>query len=77
MDSRKSYVQGRSFRNCNNSLFQRLVNQDGLVYADLDFPVRSGPAVIHGLEDRTTYATVDLTKKAEPLPDDFDDEKET
>jgi len=57
-------------------MFQRLVNKDGLVYADIVFPVRSGPAsqVIHGLEDRTTYAIVDLTKRADPLPDDFDDD---
>jgi len=56
--------------------FQRLVNQDGLVYADLDLAVQSGSArnVIHGQKDMTTYASVDLTKKADPLPDDFDEE---
>ena len=58
------------------TFIQRHVNKDGLVYAELDFPVRPGGAsnVIHGLEDRTTYAIVDLTKRADPLPDDFDDE---
>ena len=52
------------------------MNQDGLVYADLDFPLRPGPSrtVIHGQEDMTTYALVDLTKKADPLPEDFDEE---
>jgi len=50
------------------------VNQDGLVYADLDLPVRPAGAsnAIHGLEDKTPYATVDLTKKADPLPEDTD-----
>jgi len=52
------------------------MNQDGLVYVDLDLPVRPGGAryVIRGLKDRTPYATIDLTKKADPLPDDFDEE---
>ena len=54
------------------------MNKDGLVYADLDLPVPPGGAsnVIHGLEDKTPYATIDLTKKADPLPEEFDYETE-
>lgn len=55
---------------------QKLVNQDGLVYADLDFPVGPRPSnqMIHKREDMTTYADVDPSKKADPLPDDSDEE---
>jgi hypothetical protein len=49
-----------------------------LVYVDLDFvPGPSGNRfVIRGIEKRNNYAIIDLTKTAEPLPsDDDEDEK--
>jgi hypothetical protein len=49
-----------------------------LVYADLDLaPGPSGSRfVIRGIEKRSNYAIIDLTKTAEPLPSDDDkDEK--
>lgn len=51
-------------------------NKDGLIYADLDLiPGPSGITfVIRGLENRTNYAIIDLSKKAEPLPSDDEDE---
>lgn len=62
---------------CSNFIFfylfpQRNVNKDGLVYADLEFadqPKGQKRLVIHGLDDMTEYADVDLTRKADPLPD--------
>ncbi|WAR05823.1 hypothetical protein MAR_021192 [Mya arenaria] len=54
------------------SPIKKNVNQDGLVYADLVFPnppKGQKKLVIHGLDDMTEYAEVDLTKKADPLPD--------
>ncbi|XP_052803978.1 contactin-5-like isoform X2 [Mya arenaria] len=52
------------------------VNKDGLVYADLDFPKpRKGQKpYIHCVGDKTVYEEVDLSQKAEPLPDSDDDE---
>lgn len=51
-------------------------NKDGLIYADLDLaPTLSGRRfVIRGLENRNNYAIIDLTKTAEPLPSDSDNE---
>ncbi|WAR05466.1 hypothetical protein MAR_020835 [Mya arenaria] len=51
------------------------VNKDGLVYADLDFPKpRKGQnPYIHGHDDKTVYEEVDLSRKADPLPDSDDD----
>jgi hypothetical protein len=49
-----------------------------LIYADLDLaPGPSGSRfVIRGIENRNNYAIIDLTKTAEPLPsDDEEDEK--
>ncbi|XP_052807151.1 cell adhesion molecule DSCAML1-like isoform X1 [Mya arenaria] len=54
------------------STIKKNVNQDGLIYADLVFPnppKGQKKLVIHGLDDMTEYAEVDLTKKADPLPD--------
>ncbi|XP_052803462.1 uncharacterized protein LOC128233698 isoform X2 [Mya arenaria] len=48
------------------------MNKDGLLYADIVFanpPKGQRKLVIHGLDDMTTYAEVDLTKTADPLPD--------
>ncbi|XP_052807143.1 hemicentin-1-like isoform X2 [Mya arenaria] len=51
------------------------VNKDGLVYADLDFPKpRKGQnPYINGHDDKTVYEEVDLSRKADPLPDSDDD----
>ncbi|OPL32879.1 hypothetical protein AM593_10268, partial [Mytilus galloprovincialis] len=51
-------------------------NKDGLIYADLDLaPISIGSKfVIRGLENRNNYAIIDLTKTAEPLPSDSDNE---
>ncbi|WAR05470.1 CNTN4-like protein, partial [Mya arenaria] len=51
------------------------VNKDGLVYADLDFPKapKGQKPYIHGLDDMTVYAEVDLSQKADRLPDSDDD----
>jgi hypothetical protein len=48
-----------------------------LVYADLDLvPDPSGSRfVIRGNEKRNNYAIIDLTKTAEPLPLDDDEDK--
>ncbi|XP_052803021.1 hemicentin-1-like isoform X2 [Mya arenaria] len=50
------------------------VNKDGLVYADLDFPKpqKGQTPYIHGLDDRTVYEEVDLSRKADPLQDSDD-----
>ncbi|XP_052805722.1 hemicentin-1-like isoform X4 [Mya arenaria] len=59
---------------------KRNVNADGLIYADLEFPnLPKGQQrfVIHGSDNMTDYATVDLTKKAEPLPESDDDESKS
>ncbi|WAR05862.1 hypothetical protein MAR_021231 [Mya arenaria] len=48
------------------------VNHDGLVYADIVFanpPKGQKRLVIHGIDDMTVYADVDLTKKVDPFPD--------
>jgi hypothetical protein len=49
-----------------------------LVYVDLDLaPSPSGIRfVIRGIENRNNYAIIDITKTAEPIPlDDDEDEK--
>lgn len=51
-------------------------NKDGLIYADLilDEPTMDGKQfVIHGIEDKTDYAEVDFSRKADPLPPETDD----
>ena len=61
------------------SHLQKHYNQDGLLYADLAFasqPKDQKRLVIRGLDDMTEYAEVDLTRKADPLPDS-DGEKKT
>lgn len=48
------------------------------MYADLEFaqqPQGQKKLVIHGADDMTEYADVDLTKKADPLPDSDDEQK--
>lgn len=47
-----------------------------MIYADVDLlPGPSGNRfVIRGHENRTNYAIIDLSKKAEPLPSDNEDE---
>lgn len=53
------------------------VNKEGLIYADLAFNDQlkgQKKLVIIGSDDRTPYAEVDFTKKADPLPDS-DEEK--
>lgn len=55
-----------------------MVNKDGLIYADLEFadkPEGQRRLVIHGLDDTTEYADVDLTKRAEPLPESDEEKK--
>ncbi|XP_052806947.1 uncharacterized protein LOC128236124 isoform X2 [Mya arenaria] len=47
------------------------VNHDGLVYADIVFanpPKGQKRLVIHGIDDMTVYADVDLNKKVDPFP---------
>jgi hypothetical protein len=48
-----------------------------LVYADLDLtPGPSGSRfVIRGVENRNNYAIIDLTKTAEPIPSDHDEDE--
>ena len=61
-----------------NFFIQKTVNQDGLLYADLEFasqPKDQKRLVIRGLDDMTEYAEVDLTRKADPLPDSDNEEK--
>ena len=53
-------------------------NKYGLVYADLDLVPGPGGSrfIIRGIANRNNYAIIDLTKTAEPLPsDDDEDEK--
>ncbi|KAL4221068.1 hypothetical protein ACF0H5_019330 [Mactra antiquata] len=54
----------------------KIVNKEGLIYADLVFNDKPNGAkmVIIG-DDPTPYDLVDFTKKAEPLPDSDDEEK--
>ncbi|XP_052254234.1 nephrin-like [Dreissena polymorpha] len=64
----------------NNSpkLPKKTLNHDGLEYAELEFvnpPKGQKRLVIHGLDNMTEYAEVDLTKKADPLPDSDTEEK--
>lgn len=81
----KKYVfRKRQFRKCvfipiedfSCNTYAILQNKDGLIYADLDLiPTPIGNRfVIRGLEDKTNYAMIDLTKTAEPLPSDDEDE---
>jgi hypothetical protein len=48
-----------------------------LVYADLDLaPGPSGSRfVIRGVENGNNYAIIDLTKTAEPIPSDHDEDE--
>ncbi|XP_052803739.1 hemicentin-1-like isoform X2 [Mya arenaria] len=46
-------------------------NKGGLIYADVHLantPKGRKRLVVHGLDDKTEYAEVDLTKKVDPLP---------
>nr|XP_034318728.1 uncharacterized protein LOC105336863 isoform X1 [Crassostrea gigas] len=59
----------------------RKVNQDGLIYIDVDFSnyTRSQTTdqnpLIHGDDDRTEYTFVDFTKKAPPMQETGDEEQ--
>ncbi|KAL4220863.1 myoblast fusion [Mactra antiquata] len=55
----------------------KVVNKDGLIYADLVFNDKPpGEKMVINGDDPTPYAFVDFTKKAEPLPEsDNEDEK--
>ncbi|XP_052805723.1 nephrin-like [Mya arenaria] len=51
---------------------KRNVNADGLLYADLELsnpPNGQQGFVIHGLDNMTEYAEVDLTKRGKPFPE--------
>ncbi|XP_062599982.1 uncharacterized protein LOC134261572 [Saccostrea cucullata] len=58
----------------------RTVNQDGLIYIDVDFANKppssdtKGRPVIHGEEERTEYTFVDFSKKAPPMQEEEDKE---
>ncbi|XP_060085333.1 uncharacterized protein LOC132564719 [Ylistrum balloti] len=55
-------------------------NQDGLLYLEVEFKddgSNGRRAVIHGIENRNDYADIDFTKRADPLPDQDDPEKNT
>ncbi|XP_052805544.1 synaptogenesis protein syg-2-like [Mya arenaria] len=57
---------------------KRNVNADGLIYEDVQFPnpQKGQPRfVVRSVDDMTDYASVDLTEKAEPLPESDEDEK--
>lgn len=59
-------------------MFQKYINQDGLIYADLAFndqPKGQKKLVIHGLDEMTTYVQVDFNRKADPLPDSDTEDK--
>jgi hypothetical protein len=53
------------------------VNKDGLQYAELVFnPLPNGSRfIIHGIEDKTSYAEVDTTQKIDPLPESDNEDK--
>ncbi|XP_065931361.1 uncharacterized protein [Magallana gigas] len=59
----------------------RKVNQDGLIYIDVDFSNYTGSQttdqnpLIHGDDDRTEYTFVDFTKKAPPMQETGDEEQ--
>eukprot|EP00105_Crassostrea_gigas_P020766 XP_011439644.1 PREDICTED: uncharacterized protein LOC105336863 isoform X1 [Crassostrea gigas] len=59
----------------------RKVNQDGLIYIDVDFSNYTGSQttdqnpLIHGDDDRTEYTFVDFTKKAPPIQETGDEEQ--
>ncbi|XP_061170398.1 uncharacterized protein LOC133179721 [Saccostrea echinata] len=59
----------------------RTVNQDGLVYIEVEFTNKNfdsdikGRPVIHGEEKRTEYVFVDFSKKAPPIQKTQDDAK--
>ncbi|XP_062602469.1 uncharacterized protein LOC134264196 isoform X2 [Saccostrea cucullata] len=58
----------------------RTVNQDGLIYIDVDFANKppssdtKGRPVIHGEEERTEYTFMDFSKKAPPMQEEEDKE---
>ncbi|XP_062602478.1 uncharacterized protein LOC134264197 isoform X2 [Saccostrea cucullata] len=57
----------------------RAVNEDGLVYIDVEFTNKGfesdkrGKPVVHGEEERTEYTFVDFSKKAPPMEEPQDD----
>lgn len=59
----------------------RIINQDGLIYIDVDFSNYPGSQttdqkpLIHGDDDRTEYTFVDFTKKATPIQETGDEEQ--
>nr|XP_022307478.1 uncharacterized protein LOC111113474 [Crassostrea virginica] len=59
----------------------RQLNQDGLIYIDVDFGNKaetldpSGKPKIHGDEERTEYTFVDFSKKAPPVQDSPEDDE--
>ncbi|XP_052803972.1 hemicentin-1-like isoform X2 [Mya arenaria] len=76
---KKSTYENKAFENStyeNHELQEtkKQVNKDGLIYADLSFPKlpKGQKPLIHGLDDITVYADVDLSRKADPLPDSDD-----
>ncbi|WAR06243.1 hypothetical protein MAR_021612 [Mya arenaria] len=74
---KKSTYENKAFENStyeNHELQETKVNKDGLIYADLSFPKlpKGQKPLIHGLDDITVYADVDLSRKADPLPDSDD-----
>ena len=56
----------------NRFKFQKNLNKDGLLYADIAFENSNKgqrKLVIRGQENATEYIQVDFTKRADPLPD--------
>nr|XP_022311307.1 uncharacterized protein LOC111116599 [Crassostrea virginica] len=59
----------------------RQLNQDGLIYIDVDFGNKaetldpSGKSKIHGDEERTEYTFVDFSKKAPPVQESPEDDE--
>nr|XP_022306465.1 uncharacterized protein LOC111112892 [Crassostrea virginica] len=59
----------------------RQLNQDGLIYIDVDFGNKaetldpSGKPKIHGDEERTEYTFVDFSKKAPPIQESPEDDE--
>lgn len=51
-----------------------------MIYADLIFndqPKGQKKLVIHGLDDVTEYAEVDITKRADPLPESDNEDQDS
>ncbi|XP_033758252.1 nephrin-like [Pecten maximus] len=79
-------ASGNIYANCQDgatlALYKgptRKRNQDGLIYLDVEFKEEKENGrnyVIHGIENRTDYADVDFTKRADPLPPDSEDPKQ-